>query len=139
MDLNLLRVFDAVMAERNLTRAAKNLAMTQSAVSNSLRRLRVVVGDDLLVRAGYGVDPTAQALAIWPVVREALESLQAVLAPTSFDPAKAECSFVLAMADATATLLIPPPDPHDRSACTRCFTACPAAHYTRPPGYARVQ
>ena len=58
LDLNLLRVFDAVMAERNLTRAARNLAMTQSAVSNSLRRLRVVVGDDLLVRAGYGVDPT---------------------------------------------------------------------------------
>ena len=55
LDLNLLRVFDAVMAERNLTRAARNLAMTQSAVSNALRRLRSAMGDELLVRAGYGV------------------------------------------------------------------------------------
>ena len=108
LDLNLLRVFDAVMAERNLTRAASSLAMTQSAVSQSLRRLRDALGDELLIRARYGVEPTAQALAIWPAIREALESLQAVLAPTSFDPSVAERSFVLAMADATATLLIPP-------------------------------
>jgi DNA-binding transcriptional LysR family regulator len=108
LDLNLLRVFDAVMAERNLTRAARNLAMTQSAVSNALRRLRSAMGDELVVRAGYGVAPTPHALAIWPAIREALEALQAVLAPTSFDPAQAECSFVLAMADATATLLVPP-------------------------------
>ncbi len=108
LDLNLLRVFDAVMAERNLTRSARNLAMTQSAVSNALRRLRSAMGDELLIRAGYGVEPTAHALMIWPAVREALESIQAVLAPTSFDPTQAECSFVLAMADATATLLIPP-------------------------------
>ena len=108
LDLNLLRVFDAVMIERNLTRAARNLAMTQSAVSNALRRLRSTLNDELLVRAGYGVEPTAHALAIWPAVRQALESLQAVLAPTSFDPASADRSFVLAMADATAALLIPP-------------------------------
>lgn len=108
LDLNLLRVFDAVMAERNLTRAARNLSTTQSAVSNSLRRLRGALGDELVIRAGYGVEPTPLASSIWPAVREALEALQAVLAPTSFDPARTECSFVLAMADATATLLIPP-------------------------------
>ena len=108
LDLNLLRVFDAVMAERNLTRAARHLAMTQSAVSNSLRRLREALGDELVVRAGYGVEPTPHAVMIWPAVRDALEALQAVLAPTSFDPLLADCSFVLAMADATATLLIPP-------------------------------
>ena len=50
LDLNLLRVFDEVMAERNLTRAARNLALTQPAVSNALRRLREVLGDDLVRR-----------------------------------------------------------------------------------------
>ena len=55
LDLNLLRVFDEVMAERNLTRAAHNLAMTQPAVSNALRRLREQLDDELVRRAGYGI------------------------------------------------------------------------------------
>lgn len=54
-DLNLLRVFDEVMAERNISRAARNLAMTQPAASNALRRLREALGDELLIRAGRGV------------------------------------------------------------------------------------
>ncbi|MFN9941747.1 MAG: LysR family transcriptional regulator, partial [bacterium] len=108
LDLNLLRVFDEIMAERNLTRAARNLSLTQSAVSNALRRLREVLGDELVVRAGYGVQPTPLALSLWPVVRQALIDLQEALAPTDFDPAQAEASFVLAMADATASLLMPP-------------------------------
>ena len=81
LDLNLLRVFDEVMAEHNLTRAAHNLAMTQPAVSNALRRLREVVGDDLVRRAGYGVEPTPTALALWPTVRDALHLLRESLAP----------------------------------------------------------
>jgi DNA-binding transcriptional LysR family regulator len=108
LDLNLLRVFDEVMAERNLTRAANNLAMTQPAVSNALKRLRDAVGDDLLVRAGYGVEPTPRALALWPIVREALTSLRATIAPQGFDPKVGKHSFVLSMADSTAALAIPP-------------------------------
>ena len=72
LDLNLLRVFDQVMAERNLTRAARNLHMTQPAVSNALGRLRDFLGDRLVVRSGYGVEPTPRALALWPAVDEAL-------------------------------------------------------------------
>ena len=68
LDLNLLRVFDQVMAERNLTRAARNLSMTQPAVSNALNRLRTAMGDKLLVRSGYGVEPTPRALALWPAI-----------------------------------------------------------------------
>ena len=60
LDLNLLRVFDEVMAERNLTRAARNLSLTQPAVSNSLRRLRELLGDELVRRAGSGVEPKAE-------------------------------------------------------------------------------
>ena len=107
LDLNLLRVFDEVMAERSLTRAAHKLSLTQPAVSNAMRRLREVVGDELLVRSGQGVQPTPRALALWPPVREALAQLQASLAPGHFDPATAEATFVLAMADATATTLVP--------------------------------
>ncbi|AVO49461.1 LysR family transcriptional regulator [Melaminivora suipulveris] len=107
-DLNLLRVFDEVMAERNLTRAADKLALTQPAVSNALRRLRQAVGDELVVRSGAGVAPTARALALWPAVRQALAQLQDALAPGAFDAASARTSFVLAMADATGATLLPP-------------------------------
>ncbi len=107
LDLNLLRVFDEVMAERNLTRAARNLSLTQPAVSNALRRLREVLGDELVRRSGAGVEPTPRALALWPTVRDALQQLQHTLAPSEFDAAVADTTFVLAMADATAAELIP--------------------------------
>ncbi len=108
LDLNLLRVFDEVMAERSLTRAAHKLAITQPAVSNALRRLREALGDELLVRQGQGVEPTPRALALWPEIREALQQLQDTLTPGEFHPSTATDTFVLAMADATAATLIPP-------------------------------
>ena len=107
LDLNLLRVFDEVMAERNLTRAAHNLAMTQPAVSNALKRLRESLGDVLVKRSGYGVEATPVALALWPTVRDALAQLRESLSPSGFEPATASNAFVLAMADATAAKLVP--------------------------------
>ena len=107
LDLNLLRVFDEVMAERNLTRAAHNLSMTQPAVSNALKRLREALGDELVRRAGYGVEPTPAAQALWPTVREALGQLRESLTPGTFDPALARNAFVIAMADATAAQVVP--------------------------------
>lgn len=107
LDLNLLRVFDEVMAERNLTRAARNLSITQPAVSNALRRLRDTLGDELVRRSGSGVEPTPRALALWPTVRDALRQLQHTLAPGEFDAGIADTTFLLAMADATAAELIP--------------------------------
>lgn len=107
LDLNLLRVFDEVMAERSLTRAAHKLSITQPAVSNAMRRLRDVVEDELVVRSGQGVEPTPIGLALWTPVREALTQLQESLAPGRFDPATAKSIFVLAMADATAATLLP--------------------------------
>jgi DNA-binding transcriptional LysR family regulator len=107
LDLNLLRVFDQVMAERNLTRAARNLSMTQPAVSNALTRLRDALGDRLVVRSGYGVEPTPRALALWPAVSDALRQLESSLAPRDFVPAQATNSFTLAMADATAAEVVP--------------------------------
>lgn len=107
LDLNLLRVFDEVMAERSLTRAARNLSLTQPAVSNALRRLRETLGDELVQRSGQSMAPTPRAIAIWPAVREALQQLQVSLIPNEFVPATANTTFVLAMADATAAELIP--------------------------------
>ena len=106
-DLNLLKVFDVVMAERSLTRAARQLAITQPAVSNALRRLREALGDDLLVRKGRGLEPTPRAQELWPQVREALQQLQTSLAPAVFVPSQAQSTFVLTMADATAVELMP--------------------------------
>ncbi|MDB5898166.1 MAG: transcriptional regulator, LysR family, partial [Ramlibacter sp.] len=81
LDLNLLRVFDQVMTERNLTRAARNLSMTQPAVSNALNRLRESLGDRLVTRSGYGVEPTPRALALWPSISDALRQLETSLTP----------------------------------------------------------
>lgn len=107
LDLNLLRIFNEVMTERSLTKAAVKLSLTQPAVSNALRRLREALGDDLMRRSGQGLEPTPRALALWPTVQEALRQLQETLAPSHFVAAQAKDTFVLAMADSTAAELMP--------------------------------
>lgn len=107
LDLNLLRVFDEVMSERNLTRAARNLSMTQPAVSNALRRLRDATHEELFIPAPTGVTPTAHAETLWPTVRTALGRLHEAFEPQGFDPRTDKRRFTLAMSDATAGLLVP--------------------------------
>lgn len=108
LDLNLLRVFDKLMSEGSLTRAAAALSMTQPAASHALKRLHDAVGEALFVRTAFGMKPTPRAEEVWPQVRGALASLQKALAPDSFDPQTDETSFRVAMADATASTLAPP-------------------------------
>jgi DNA-binding transcriptional LysR family regulator len=107
LDLNLLRVFDVVMVERNVTRAAEQLAMTQPAVSNALRRLREAIGEELFVPGPTGVTPTPQAESLWPSVRDAMAELRELFDPQGFEPARDERRFTLAMADATAAVILP--------------------------------
>ncbi len=107
LDLNLLRVFDVVMTERSLTRAADRLSLTQPAVSNAVRRLRETLGDELLRRVGGRLEPTPRAETLWPVVRTALQQLEHTLAPGAFHAATDTSTFVIAMADATAAELMP--------------------------------
>ncbi len=107
LDLNLLRVFDAVVAEGNITRAAERLSMTQPAVSNALRRLRDSVGEGLLTRAARGVKPTPYGEALWPQVRAALGQLESALEPGSYDPKADDRQFRLTMVDAAAAQLMP--------------------------------
>ncbi len=107
-DLNLLRIFDLLMAERNVTAAAHRIGMTQSAVSGSLARLRDLFGDELFVRARYGVVPTEKALSLAPTIGQALQLLdQAVLETTDFDPTKAKRSFTIAASAYFECLLVP--------------------------------
>ncbi|MGS0741730.1 LysR family transcriptional regulator [Glaciimonas sp. GG7] len=107
LDLNLLRVFDAIMTEQNLTRAANRLAMTQPAVSNALKRLRYSLKDELLIRTAHGVKPTQYAEELWPSVRRALTDLETAITPETFDVSRAQTTFQMAMADATAALWLP--------------------------------
>ncbi|MFO1218761.1 MAG: LysR family transcriptional regulator [Burkholderiaceae bacterium] len=107
LDLNLLRVFDTLMAEGSLTRAAAALALTQPAASHALKRLHEALGEVLFTRTASGMKPTARAQALWPQVRAALASLQRSLAPGDFDPRTDAVNFRIAMADATAALLMP--------------------------------
>jgi DNA-binding transcriptional LysR family regulator len=108
LDLNLLRVFDALMQEGHLTRAAERLHLSQPAVSNALARLRTQLGAPLFVRNARGMTPTAQALALHGPVRAALRLLQDGLAPeTAFEPKHAEQRFHLAMNDYAQFALLP--------------------------------
>lgn len=108
LDLNLLKVFEALMTEGSVTRAANALFMTQPAVSNALARLRESLGDPLFVRAGNGVMPTQRAAVLWNELAEALDRMRSALDPDAFDPARAKVEFSLSMSDYTAGIVMPP-------------------------------
>ena len=94
LDLNLLVVFDAVMRERNATRAADRLNMSQPAVSHALTRLRAALRDDLFIRTPTGMAPTPRAARLAEPVRRMLDGLRAALdSGTDFSPADAENRF----------------------------------------------
>jgi DNA-binding transcriptional LysR family regulator len=104
LDLNLLKVFDAIAVEGSVTGAAKRLGLSQSAVSNALARLRRHVQDDLFTSTGRGVTPTGKAREIAPVVRQALNLLGDRLYARDFDPAACEETFQIAFGEYTAHL-----------------------------------
>lgn len=95
VDLNLLTVFDAVMQEQNITRAAHVLGMSQPAVSNAVARLKVMFNDELFVRYGRGIQPTARAFQLFGSVRQALQLVQNELPGSGFEPASSERVFHL--------------------------------------------
>lgn len=107
LDLNLLRVFDALNELRSVTRAAARLGLTQSAISHALGRLRTVLGDPLFHRAPGGLQPTARAMEIAPGIREGLAQLRSALNPSLFDPARAERHFTINTGSYFCTMLIP--------------------------------
>jgi DNA-binding transcriptional LysR family regulator len=106
VDLNLLRVFDAVFEDRNLSRAGKRLHLSQSAISHALARLREGMQDELFVRTPRGMEPTAHALAIAAPLREALHRIYDTLGTQSFSPDNATRRFVVAANDYVTSLLL---------------------------------
>src|SRR5580692_3248575 len=107
IDLNLLRLFDALVEERSVTRAGARLGVTQSAVSHALNRLRHILQDELFIRGPDGMRPTARAEEIAPRLRHGLNQLQQALAPTSFSPADTQRRFTIAAGAYIGTVLMP--------------------------------
>jgi len=85
-ELRLLVIFDIVMAEKSISRAADRLSMTQPGVSNAVARMRVFWNDDLFVKEGRNIQPTNYAINLWEQVRIPLKNLNEVIAPGTFDP-----------------------------------------------------
>jgi DNA-binding transcriptional LysR family regulator len=107
VDLNLLPIFDALMRERNVTRAADKVGLSQPAFSNALARLRGFFEDDLFLRGPDGMRPTARALELADQVHEALAAIDAALDPVRFDPATAHRTFNVETNDYVVSAFFP--------------------------------
>jgi len=107
LDLNLLQALEALLAERNVTRAAVRLQTTQPALSAQLARLRRMFDDPLFIPSSRGMTPTPRALEIEERLSELMNGLRMVVSPTTFDPATSSDTISLAATDATQFLLAP--------------------------------
>jgi LysR family transcriptional activator of mexEF-oprN operon len=108
LDLNLMLALDALLSERNVTRAAARLGLGQPAASHALARLRELLGDEILIRSGSTMTLTARALEIASPLREALHQLQALATPPqAFDPTTSEAVFRIAMSPHDEAVLFP--------------------------------
>ena len=107
LDLNLLRVFDALIEERSVTRAGERLGLTQSAISHALSRLRYVLDDDLFVRGAEGMQPTRRASEIAPRLRQGLLQLQLALTPADFVPEETSRRFTVICGEYVGAIFVP--------------------------------
>jgi DNA-binding transcriptional LysR family regulator len=107
LDLNLLRIFDALLDERSVTRAGSRLGMSQSAVSHALNRLRHTLHDELFIRTAEGMRPTVRAIEMGPSIRSALANLQTALTPPVFEPASARRRFNVVAGPYACAVLLP--------------------------------
>ncbi|MDG2514844.1 LysR family transcriptional regulator [Sphingobium sp. WW5] len=108
IDLNLLRALDALLDERNVSKAAERLGVTQPAVSGMLTRLRESFDDSLFVRSQRGVQPTLRALALAEPLKQILANVEALLRPAAFDPATASLTLTLAATDYALQAVVVP-------------------------------
>lgn len=108
LDLNLLRALDALLDERNVTRAAQRLSLTQPAVSAMLTRLRESFGDPLFVRSQRGIVPTERALQLAAPLKQVLADIEKMMQPQAFVPETAEMTFTIASTDYALRALVVP-------------------------------
>ncbi|MBY4896688.1 LysR family transcriptional regulator [Cupriavidus sp. AU9028] len=107
VDLNLLVVLEALLAERHISRAALRLQLSQPAVSHALARLRQLLDDPLLVRGQGGLVLTPRAHALAEPLAQALAQVRILLGPAGFQPATARRTFSVAMTDHAALAVLP--------------------------------
>ncbi len=107
IDLNLLVVFDAMIEERSVTRAARRVNLSQPAISHALNRLRHLFSDPLFVRGPEGMNPTPRAMEIAGPVRHALNEISQALEGASFDPATSQRRFVMAVQNHASIVMLP--------------------------------
>ncbi len=108
IDLNLFRVFEAIMRSRSVSAAAIELDLTASAVSHALSRLRRALDDELFVPGPAGMEPTLRALELAPDVHDGIQRLSAALAARPFVPSDAVRTFCIATSDYPASTIVPP-------------------------------
>jgi DNA-binding transcriptional LysR family regulator len=107
LDLNLLRVFEALFAERSATLAGARLGLSQSAISHALGRLRRTLNDDLFVRGADGLEPTARASVLGPQIGDALKQLETAISAPVFDPGPSDRQFVIGASAYVCAVLLP--------------------------------
>ena len=107
LDLNLLRVFEAVMRHRSIAGASRELFLTPSGISHSMARLRAALSDRLFVPTASGMEPTSRALELAPHIRAGLERIEAAFDAKTFDPKTAVRTFRIACSDYCAVMLLP--------------------------------
>lgn len=108
IDLNLLLVFDVLMQEKNVSRAAERVFLSQSAMSNALKRLREMLDDPILVRGAKGMQPTPRALALEAPVRSILQQVVRTLQPAQpFEPDTSRTRFIIGMNDYGENVVLP--------------------------------
>jgi LysR family transcriptional regulator, nod-box dependent transcriptional activator len=108
IDLNLLVTLDALLRERNVTRAGHRLALSQPAMSDRLGRLRELFKDELLVRVGHRLEPTPLALELEGPLRDCIQGIQSIVdRQRDFDPATEQRTFTIAATDSNSFMLMP--------------------------------
>lgn len=108
LDLNLLKIFDAIYRIRNLTDVARHVHLTQPAVSHALRRLRTTLGDPLFVRTVHGLEPTPRSEQMIDAVRQALRLIEdSIIRTSSFEPAQYDREFRLLLSDLGELVFLP--------------------------------
>lgn len=108
LDLNLLRVFDTLMDEKNVSRAAEKLSVSQPAVSGMMTRLRHSLNDQLFTRSQHGIVPTIRAQELSDPIKKLLRELDTILEPTQFIPQQAELTLSIAATDYSLRAIVEP-------------------------------
>ncbi len=123
IDLNLLVVFEAIFETQGVTTAAQALHLGQPAVSAALGRLRVLFADELFIRIGREMQPTAKALHLAPEIAAALQQIRQTLeASQTFDPTTSERTFVIGISDYASAVILP-------KLLTHCQQAAPGLDF----------